>query len=115
MLTFCIHLQGLGGGGQGGGEPPRWFGALVKETEEELCLRLETRKRVQTNEAKSKRRCASPGNPTGTWYLLFVLIRQGLADKSWGTRPRREVRAQDVRICFVDLSIKLSPPLSSSS
>jgi len=38
------------------GGPPRGR----KEEEEGLYLRIETRKRVQTNEAKSKRRRASP-------------------------------------------------------
>jgi hypothetical protein len=32
-----------------------------EEEDERLCLQLETRERVQTNEAKSKRRRASPG------------------------------------------------------
>ena len=36
-----------------------------EEKEEGLYLRIETRKRVQTNEAKSKRRRASPTKTTG--------------------------------------------------
>ncbi len=38
-----------------------------KESAEGLYLRMETRKRVQTNEAKSKRRRASPTKITGPW------------------------------------------------
>jgi len=43
-----------------GGERVRQSHDKGEEEEEEFCLRLETRERVQTNEAKFKRCRASP-------------------------------------------------------
>ena len=51
-MAHILYSKVLKGGGREGEEE--------EEEEEGLYLRIETRKRVQTNEAKSKRRRASP-------------------------------------------------------
>ena len=115
--NFDIQLRSREFAGNGGGVPPP--GALrVGEGgggggggagSEGLYLRIETRERVQTNEAKSKRRRASPTKTTGrrdntpasrclpSWPVLLArfYLGWGRGFQGFGFNPNPTVQQRD--------------------